>query len=806
MNTPIILGRQIFDGLGRQLSVEAAGYLTRYHYTDGQLPPTANTLADGKRVEFTYEPELNNQLLSVSAQGESPQNITYHRLGMPSSASGALGIESFGFTRSGLPDQDTWNIDGSKHHTRWFHSMNGVLQGFDDATNTRHRRSFDSHGRVKEISAGNLTTRYTYDALSRPVDIHVYDPDNERRLTTSITYDKLGREHTRVFRTDTFDGDTRIDTAMFIQTLTYSALDQITARHWTDGERQNVETFEYDLRQRLVRYTADAEGAPTDPFGNRIVEQTFTFNALNGHEQVISRFADGSADQATFTYSSSNATQLIKVTHTHSTWPGEVKLTYDACGRVISDSLGRSMEWDSQGRLIQVRHENRQCRYGYTASGHLTDRTLDGALTRGFFSADELTHERTDDGSLHFHSGEQGLFALSKVSSGTRQTMLLGTDAQGSVRIEVDSAVRTRHYGTHGAETPSDENAPFGYAGQRSEPLTDWRILGDYRPYDPVLMCFLSPDSESPFGRGGINPYAYCAGDPVNRIDPDGHSWVNYALAGAGLAVGIAATIFSLGAASGVIASLGVVGWSALTPGAAMIIGAAALDVVSLTTGAAALITELAGGDSNSANVLGWISLSTGVAAGISVGVGRASVQRAGRQARQFATSPLQGKNSTVLFERTPGTSDVVFHDDLWGTGLRGFETHGAPDGYLLNSQGWYDTAANVAKQDIAPRLANVDQRSPLVLLACEGGSSGAAQEVANALRRPVIGYHRTIYTNTPEMMKRSANFVTKEGVRTPFALQKIPHMEGLSGVQGPRYFAHGIEYELATFQGYAPM
>ncbi|ANN67452.1 hypothetical protein BAU06_15110 [Bordetella bronchialis] len=36
-------------------------------------------------------------------------------------------------------------------------------------------------------------------------------------------------------------------------------------------------------------------------------------------------------------------------------------------------------------------------------------------------------------------------------------------------------------------------------------------------------MRFNAPDFYSPFGPGGINSYAYCAADPVNRIDPSGH-------------------------------------------------------------------------------------------------------------------------------------------------------------------------------------------------------------------------------------------------------------------------------------------
>lgn len=78
------------------------------------------------------------------------------------------------------------------------------------------------------------------------------------------------------------------------------------------------------------------------------------------------------------------------------------------------------------------------------------------------------------------------------------------------------------------------------WTGQYGDPVTHTYPLGNgYRTYVPSLMRFIAPDECSPFDEGGINPYAYCAADPINHLDPSGHIALPIAMAlGAGAAIG----------------------------------------------------------------------------------------------------------------------------------------------------------------------------------------------------------------------------------------------------------------------------
>jgi RHS repeat-associated protein len=106
------------------------------------------------------------------------------------------------------------------------------------------------------------------------------------------------------------------------------------------------------------------------------------------------------------------------------------------------------------------------------------------------------------------------------------RTLLLAADHQNSIVAELaggrSNAIAYSAYGQQCA--PQAIATHLGFNGELCERHIGWYLLGNgYRAYNPTLMRFHSPDSWSPFGRGGLNAYVYCGGDPRNFTDPTGH-------------------------------------------------------------------------------------------------------------------------------------------------------------------------------------------------------------------------------------------------------------------------------------------
>lgn len=126
--------------------------------------------------------------------------------------------------------------------------------------------------------------------------------------------------------------------------------------------------------------------------------------------------------------------------------------------------------------------------------------------------------------------------------------LLLATDRQHSpLAVQAGASRQQLAQGPYGSRPSAATRA--GYTGQLRE-VQDWYLLGNgHRLYNPALMRFHSADRFSPFDRGGLNAYAYCAGDPVNHRDPSGRFILDEGLT----------PVFSLFLHSGLLLNVGTV-------------------------------------------------------------------------------------------------------------------------------------------------------------------------------------------------------------------------------------------------------
>ncbi|MEE1887181.1 RHS repeat-associated core domain-containing protein [Pseudomonas carassii] len=108
------------------------------------------------------------------------------------------------------------------------------------------------------------------------------------------------------------------------------------------------------------------------------------------------------------------------------------------------------------------------------------------------------------------------------------QTLLASDRLQSPCLAKGRAESLAAAYTPYGQRSPASFPAALGFTGQRFEQALDGYVLGSYRVYSVGLMRFLSADSWSPFGGGGLNAYAYCAGDPVNQRDTNGHMMMTF--------------------------------------------------------------------------------------------------------------------------------------------------------------------------------------------------------------------------------------------------------------------------------------
>ncbi|KLU14377.1 MULTISPECIES: RHS repeat-associated core domain-containing protein [Xenorhabdus] len=635
-----VLGIREFDSLHRAISTTVGDRTQRATYQTSNPAPATITDAQGQTSQQQYEPRLGNALLQMITAGIQ-QNFTYEtKTGAMIRAVTAQQVtQQLSYTPAGQLQQESVCFDdpgaGAVRNAEYSYSPAGRLteyRGFSTAEGRSRRLRFDTLGRPVEMADDALRMTFSYDAASRVNRWTIQDKKTTRQLMTTLNWDDFGRETERQIESDT---------DILTLTQTHTVIGQLASR-MTRSQQAGLlrqESYTYDTARRwLTDYQCTGSECPRDAYGMTLARQQFTYDRLGNILTCITTLTDGSSDTATFSYSPSDTCQLQRITHTHPGYPAEITLAYDKNGRLIRDETGRELTYDALGRLTSAKLNENTCDYGYDAAGRLALQRLNGTQTQELYYQGNMRVMEVlrESGAETQRVQANGVLAATVTDSGIH---LLGTDGQGSVLMRQqhpDTLTRYRYTPYGQQATDEQDSVQPAYTGEAFDPVGGGYHLGNgYRTYNPVLMRFTAPDSLSPFGAGGLNPYAYCLGDPINRSDPSGQmsigSILGIVFGTIGLVIGLA-TVIPTGGAS-------------LTLSSAILAG---IGFLGDATGIASAVMEESNPQKSA--VLGWVSLALGalsLGSGLLGGLARGMRQTGERLTESFSHG-LSGRGAAA--------------------------------------------------------------------------------------------------------------------------------------------------------------
>jgi len=695
----IPVGEQEFDGLGRLTRTTTGKRTEFYTYEAGQPQIKTRTTPANDTIEYDYNLPLTGQPISSTARDEKATfgfDTTSARL---TQASNEQGTRQYHYNIANQLLGETWVDNEEKTwETLYSVSMQGrqlkrteVIQTDNPGLDTVY--TYDSYGRVKNIDQGQLLVTVEYNRLGQTSKTTTRDLTANTTLVTELTYDDQGRE---TLRTQTLTGQ-----EPRTQEQVWQPDGLLHSRHLKqDGVSLLKETFSYDPRGRLTKH--DCEGSttlPRDSEGRPFKQQLFSFSALDNLKSVTTIFPDDSRERAMFTYASDDPCQMTSIVYTPARPNGNPSFTYDPNGCQLNDEHGQLLTYDSQNRLLGVAAASRSVsQYRYDSHDHLvTSKQGSASETLRFYQGEQLSTV-VQDGRLTrlLSNGEQPLGQ--QEAGDSAQTLLLQTDANFSIIAESQqSNLRTAVYSAYG-DRHSDQPmfSVRAFNGEVRE-NTGWYLLGrGYRAYNPGTKRFHSPDSLSPFGSGGVNPYSYCLGNPIALRDPTGHSsigysgrprrpdegavpgraggggggwmaWIFVAVGAVATAAAVVATIVTAGAAApltGAAATFTVTKAVAIGVGAALGAGSAIASAVNAATG-----DKTAG---EVALYLGLAALPTVVVGGLagSAAAAASAPHKIGSVAfRAFDKMVQRLKPPSIgVMEGFGNFYDPAIHGALWGT------------------------------------------------------------------------------------------------------------------------------------------
>ncbi|KAL4931745.1 uncharacterized protein BDV17DRAFT_301425 [Aspergillus undulatus] len=564
-----IIGEQQFDGLGRVKSRKVGPRTTIQTYQGSSPEPAEISYAHGNVCAMEYEPAIQYTPKSIDWGGGSIDTFAYDsKSGLPTELKGSYSTLTRKYSSLGTLWAETIDIhEREAFSTEYQFSIGGRLQQYTNPHEQTQSVDYDEFGRPGIFTQGNIKVTLQYDQASRLEEHQVEDQETGTALSAVLTYDDFGRETSRSMR--------KGEETLSIQVQGYNEMGLVKYRNLMNvqGLPIRVEEFIYDDQNRLSEYQCSGERAPLSEQGRALQSQLFSFDNFHNITKRTTVFQDKSSNDTTYTYDKQDPCRLLQIANTHDDYPKKITLDYDADGRLTKDEQGRQLEYDTLGRLIRVRDDNKKllCEYRYDATGKLASQIVPGKPeTYLFYREESIIATKSGDCRTSYLSDGKTYWGQITQEDDTQspQAQLWAGDGHDTVLAWVDSQapdnIQYQSYTPYGLGAESGPDIAFN--GQWRDPVTGWYHLGNgYRVYNPTLQRYHSPDPWSPFTSGEANPYLYCLSDPINRLDPSGHfslfgidiNWKTFFGAVIGIAASIIVGVLTAGASLAVEIAVG---------------------------------------------------------------------------------------------------------------------------------------------------------------------------------------------------------------------------------------------------------
>ncbi|MCD7902000.1 MAG: RHS repeat-associated core domain-containing protein [Bacteroides sp.] len=411
---------------------------------------------------------------------------------------------------------------------------------------------------IKHTASGNTTIEYyeqSYDHVGRPrVSSHkLGHAGASTAYLTDILYDDLGRKIATLDGPDIgtiYSYNVRswlknIDNYYFTQTLYYNDTyagstarynGNISAMNWKVGnESLRGYRFNYDNLSRLTRADYLVNGTLNNNYKVPVInyDKHGNITALERWGKTATGY--GLVDKLTMAY---NGNQLTSVTDAGVKNPAinlglndfkdgsnaAVQYIYNRNGALTKDlNKGISeIKYNSLNLPSKLTINSIQNKYTYLADGTKLK------VTHGSDSTEYVGNKIYENGSL-----KRILFANGYIDMPSKMYHYYVRDHLGNNRLVMNNnleVIQKNHYYPFGMtfgeiSSTEQDKQPYKYNGKELDRKNGLNLY-DYsaRYMEPALGRFttMDPHAENYYS---ISPYAYCANNPISRIDPTGKDW-----------------------------------------------------------------------------------------------------------------------------------------------------------------------------------------------------------------------------------------------------------------------------------------